>query len=180
MDTNRERVLQCIIDLANQRRPAARVLIAQLLNLKLSIVDDAVKRLKEDGLVRPVVPGIFEPVPQHPPSRPISKTVLTDGTTVLEIGDTCENLTPHEAQVMGMLFHGDAVSMTYWAEERRTGEQIVRLESQLRALTKAYNDLQRRLAGSLRGAAAGQGDLFGEPAPARARPVRRRGAHVLA
>lgn len=175
MDTNRERVHQCIVDLTNQRRPAARALVAQLLNEKLSVVDDAVKRLKEDGLVRTVVPGILEPVEQFPPSRAISRTLLPDGRSKVEIGDAVLDLTPHEAQVLGMMFMGDAQSLTYWHEERRAGEQLVRLEALVRAQQLQLRDMQRALARAPR-AIRQQPDLFHEN---EAVPVRaRRGPHV--
>lgn len=174
MDTNRERVLQTIIDLTNARRPAARVLIAQLLNEKLSVVDDAVKRLREDGLVRTVVPGILEPVAQHPPSRPMSRTVLPDGRTKVEIGDELLTLTPHEAQMLGMMFAGDAAQLSTWTEERRLGEQVVRVESELRSMSKRFHELLRR---SARRPGGQQPDLFADPTEApRTRP--KRGAHT--
>jgi hypothetical protein len=156
METNRDRVLQTIVDLQNARRPASRVLIAQLLHEKLSVVDDAVKRLKEDGDVRTVVPGIFEAVAQFPPSRPISRTILPDGRSKIELGDELLELTPHEAMVLGKMLHGDAMEMSHWNEERRHGAQVARLEAQVRNLEKRVRDVARR--GQRQH--AGQPDLF--------------------
>ncbi len=158
MDTNRQKVLQCIIDLTNARRPAARVLIAQLLNMKQTKVDEAVKRLKnDDGLIRMVIPGIFEPVQQWGEDRPISQTVLPDGRVKLEVGDLVETFTPHEWATIGLMSHGAAHQLSTWVEERRTGEHLVMLQAQVRALEKTVRDLRK--AGRTRRGHA-QPDLF--------------------
>lgn len=171
MDTNRQKVLQCIIDLTNARRPAARETIRQLLNEKFTVVDDAIKRLREDGLVRKIVPGIFEPVQQWGEDRPIIQIAMPDGRTKLEIGDDVLTLTPHEWQQIGLMSHGAAHQLSTWSEERRTGEAIVALQAQVRALEKSLREA-RRLSFGRRG--HGQPDLFVEPDGP---PRRRRGVN---
>lgn len=131
MDTTRQKVLQCIIDLDNAQRPASRQLIAQYLNEKLTVVDDAVKRLIEDGLVRKVVAGIVAPVHQFPPDDAISKTVLPSGRVKLEKGDDVMEFTPHEAAVVGKMFQGEAMEMAYWYEERQHGDTVARLQAEV-------------------------------------------------
>lgn len=160
LDSTRQRVLQCIVDLHNARRPVSRNLVAQHLNERLSVVDDAVKRLKEDGLVRTVVPGIVEPVEQFPPDRPISKTVLPNGWTKLEFGDECHQFTPHESAVIGSLFHGDYRMVATWHEERRAGAEIVQLQATVRALQKELREIRRHAIH--RQQTRGQNDLFTE------------------
>jgi hypothetical protein len=168
MDTNRQnKVLQCVIDLFHARRPANRVLIAQYLNEKLSVVDDAVKRLKEDGLLRTVVPGYVEPVEQFPPDEAISTTVLPNGRWKIEKGDQCMECTPHEAQVLGKMLQGPAMEMAYWYEERQQGAQLVRQEAQIRALQHELAAVRERLTRPPAAPASPQRDLFH-------RPVRRR------
>jgi hypothetical protein len=169
MDTNRQRTYQTILDLHHAGKPAARQLIATILNEKLSVVDEAVKRLREDGLVRTVVPGILEPVAQFPPDRPISRTTLPDGRTKIEMDDFLIELTPHEAQVLGKMLMGDAMQLSYWYAEREQGAQLVRLETQLRELTRRFAQQQHRL--SLHARTRSQPDLFNDDEP---RPGRRR------
>lgn len=167
MDTTRERVLQCIIDLFNARRPAHRVLIAQHMGVKLSTVDDAVKRLKEDMLVRTTTPGYVEPIEQHPPSRPLSITKLPNGQCKVEVGDDLLTLTPHEAQMLGIMLHGDAQTLMYWHEERQTGAHIVQLQGEVRAMKKELRDTRRL---HFKRGPHGQPDLFVETeAPRRSR-----------
>lgn len=177
LNTNQHKVLQCIVDLHNARRPAARPLVGQLLTMKLSVVDEAVKALKEEGLIRTVVPGIFEPVAQHPPPRAISRTTLPDGCSKVEVGDDMLTVTPHEAQLLGVMFAGDASQLHTWTEERRVGESVVRLEAQVRAQGKQIAQLLRALARAQR-PGAGQPDLFTEPGESGL--PRRRGPHVPA
>lgn len=148
-----EIVLQCIKDLTNSQRPANRILIAQYLGWELGRVDDAVKRLKEDGLVRTTVPGYVEPVETHPPSRPVSNTLLPDGTCILEVGDDQIRMTPHEAQMVGKQLQGHAMEMAYWYEERRRGEDVARLQAEVRALRHQLRTMSAKLARSPRGGA---------------------------
>ena len=178
MDTNRERVLQCIVDLHNDRRSAARRLIADLLDMKLTVVDEAVKRLREDGLVRMIIPGVFEPIEQHPPSRPLCFTSLPDGRVRLEVDDILIEFTPHEAQQVGRFLHGHAVVNLYRDEERLRGEEIARLATQVRSLQRQLQLTQRRMAHAPQGT-RGQGDLFHLDEPP-ARPAVRRGPHLVA
>lgn len=42
------------------------------------------------------------------PARPISRTVLPDGATVLEVGDEVLHLTPRESRMLGEVMTGSA------------------------------------------------------------------------
>ena len=53
-----------------------------------------------------VLRGVYVPVEVHPPARSISKTVLTDGTVKIEIGDEVLTLTPREDRALAMLQAG--------------------------------------------------------------------------
>lgn len=170
MDSNRQRVYQCILDLHNARRPVSRVLLHQRLNMKLSVVDEAVKRLKEDGLVRTIVSGILEPVEQFPPDRAISTTVLPDGRYKVEAEDEMMTLTPHEAGVLGKMLQGAAMENSYWYEERQMGALVVQLQAEVRALRGKLHQLNHRIAGQR--AQSAQPDLFTDPEKTpRRRPV---------
>jgi hypothetical protein len=95
--SNRSVVYQAIVDLCAANRQASRKAICDYTDLPLSIVDDHVKNLKDDGVIRVVVAGIFEPVDQTP-DRPISGTMIPNGLYKLEIGDMVIQLTMREAR----------------------------------------------------------------------------------
>ena len=67
------------------------------------IVDDRLRALMDDGKLKRVLRGVYVPVEVHPPARCISKTVLTDGTVKIEIGDEVLTLTPREDRALAML-----------------------------------------------------------------------------
>ena len=159
----RNLVYQAVVDLTNQNRPASRQLIAQWTNLKLTTVDDHVKSLKDDGLLRFVVNGIVEPVEHFPPDRAISITELPSGMVKYEIGDDVLELTPSEARRTGRMMTGfaqDAKTLNNEREGRRRDGQFAQLERQLADTEKMLADLmlekvkQRRTG---RGAPDGQG-----------------------
>lgn len=100
--SNRQVVLQAITDLCAAGRQASRQAICDFTGLKMSIVDDHVKNLKDDGNIRLVVNGVFEVVDQTP-DRAVSGTIVPSGRYKLEIGDTCLDLTLREARNVGLL-----------------------------------------------------------------------------
>lgn len=103
--SNRAVVLQAILDLCASNRHASRGAIVEVTGLKLGIVDEHVKTLKEDGQIRAVIPGVFEPV-ETSPDRAVSGTVVPSGRFKLEIGDTCLDLTLREARAVAMVTAG--------------------------------------------------------------------------
>lgn len=100
----RARVLDACQDLANLGRPITRETVAELTDLKLAVVDDRLGVLLDDGHLRRVLRGVYELVHIQPPSRPISKTVLPDGTVKVEIGDEVLQLTPKEERTLAAMF----------------------------------------------------------------------------
>lgn len=103
--SNRLVVLQAIVDLCAANRQASRQAICDFTGLKMTIVDDHVKNLKDDGEIRMVVPGIFEPVDQIP-DRAVSGTMVPNGRYKLEVGDTCLDLTLREARAVAVATGG--------------------------------------------------------------------------
>ena len=110
--STKQQVLDAITILCQENKLATRENIAQVTNLKLSIIDDRIKVLIDDGLIVRIQRGAFVLVNQFKTPRVISKTVLQDGITVLDIGDTVIHLTPIEARVLGQLLVGDAFLYT--------------------------------------------------------------------
>lgn len=78
-------------------------------NLKLTIIDDRLATLVDDGLLIRKSRGVFVPAVQHPPARPISKTVMPDGMVKIEIGDLVLDLTPREDRMLASMQAGTAV-----------------------------------------------------------------------
>ena len=101
-------VLQCIVDLCAANRAATRQVIALETGLKLSVVDDHVKTLRNDGVLRNVVNGVVEPVDIQE-DRSVSGTIVSGGRYKLEIGDLVMELTLREARAVAALTGGVAL-----------------------------------------------------------------------
>lgn len=99
--SNAKLIYQCILDLTNTNRAATRQVISNMTGLKMTIVDDHVKRMKDDGKLISPVNGVFEPVEDAPVDRAVSITYLSNGRVKLEIGDDCLDLTMREASNVG-------------------------------------------------------------------------------
>lgn len=106
--TTNEIVLQCIVDLCNANRIATREVIVTETGLKFSVVDDHVKKLRDDDKIRKVVNGVFEPVPQVE-DRPVSGTVVPGGRFKLEIGDHVLQMTLREVRAVAAVTGGVAL-----------------------------------------------------------------------
>lgn len=104
--TSTQRIYDAVCELHALEQVATRETVAELTGLKLSIVDDRLRALMDDEKIRRVLRGVYVPVEVHPPARSISKTVLTDGTVKIEIGDEVLTLTPREDRALAMLQAG--------------------------------------------------------------------------
>lgn len=107
--TNKQLVLEAVEDLHRLEQIVTRETLANHLGMKLSVIDDRLKALVADERIIRVQRGVFVPVTQHPPARPISHTELPDGTVVLDIGDDVLHLTPREARTLGAMLGGRAL-----------------------------------------------------------------------
>ena len=97
--TNKQRVLDAVIDLHNQEQIVTRETLSDILDLKQTIIDDNFSSLTNDGEIHRVQRGLYVPTLEHKPARLISKIPLPDGTVVIDIGDSIVlTLTPKEAR----------------------------------------------------------------------------------
>lgn len=96
-------ILEAIQDLHAREQLVTRETLAEVTGLKLTTIDDRLGHLLDSGKIRRVQRGVFVPMEQHKPARPISRTLCPDGTTVLEIGDEVLILTPRESRAVGEL-----------------------------------------------------------------------------
>lgn len=106
--SNAEIVLSAVQDLFAREQIVTRETLAELTGLKLTTIDDRLGYLLDNGRIRRVQRGVFVPLEQHKPARPISRTLCPDGTTVLEVGDTVMILSPRESRMIGELMAGSA------------------------------------------------------------------------
>ena len=105
--TNSETIFQTIVDLRNANRVSTRQVIAEITGLKMSIVDDHIKRMKDDGRIRMVVNGVFEPIEAVREDRAVSATFMPDGLVVkLEIGDNVIDLSLREGRMAATALGG--------------------------------------------------------------------------
>ena len=137
--SNAEIVLGAIEDLHAREQIVTREILAELTGLKLTTIDDRLGHLVDTGKVRRVQRGVFVPLEQHRPARPISRTLCPDGTTVLEVGDTVMILSPRESRMIGELMAGS--SQQYAAIE--IGHEAARLNAALQA---QISDVRREVA----------------------------------
>lgn len=96
-------VLEAVQDLHAQEQIVTRAALAELTGLKLTTIDDRLDVLVGEGDIIRVERGVFVPAVKHPPARPMSKTVIPDGSVKIEIGDDILTLTPREDRMLANL-----------------------------------------------------------------------------
>lgn len=107
---SRETILKAITDMTEHGQLISRQRLSDITGLKMIIVDDHISRLKEHGVIRSPVAGIFELV-DTTPDRAISVTAMPRGSFKIEIGDdVCQALTPREALALSKLLGGVALA----------------------------------------------------------------------
>ena len=137
--SNAEIVLSAVQDLFAREQIVTREILSELTGLKLTTIDDRLAHHVDTGKIRRVQRGVFVPLEQHRPARPISRTLCPDGTTVLEVGDTVMILSPRESRMIGELMAGS--SQQYAAIE--IGHEAARLNAVLQA---QISDVRREVA----------------------------------
>lgn len=106
--TTAQEVLDWVIDLHQKEQIVTREVLMAAMGFKLSIIDEHLKNLVNDGKIRRVRNGVFQPVQQVPPPRAMSHTLLPDGWVKLEVGDDVLMLTAREARMLGSMMQGHA------------------------------------------------------------------------
>ena len=126
--TTKQQMLDAIHDLHNAEQLVTREALQEVTGLKLTIIDDRVATLVDEGAVIRKGRGVFVPAIQHPPARPISKTVMPDGMIKIEIGDMVLDLTPKEDRALASLQAGTAVQFA----AIETGQELSTLVAAMR------------------------------------------------
>lgn len=116
--SGRQRVLDAVHEQFRQgQQVSTRETVADITRLPLAVIDDSLKDLAADGVLRRVQRGCYVPADPHPPARPVSITETEDSTVVIEIGDEVLHLTPKEARMVGRGLAGHV-------DDLRVGESV--------------------------------------------------------
>lgn len=96
--TSTQRVFDAVRDLREVDQTATRETVAELTGLKMSVVDDRLRALVDDGKLKRLLRGIYELVETYPEPRPIYCGILHSGMVKMEVGEDVLTLTPSEAR----------------------------------------------------------------------------------
>ena len=140
-----EVVFEAVCDLHSEERAVTRETLAQITGLKLSVVDDRLGVLVDDGLIHRVQRGVYVPAAQHPPARPISKTILPGGMVKIEIGDDVLTLTPRESRALGEIQAGAAHQYIEIEAQNYLSEAVGDLWLAHKSLRKRIRALEAKL-----------------------------------
>ena len=141
-------VLDALRDLHQQEQIVTRETLQAFTGLKLPIIDDRIRALVEEGLAIRVQRGVFVPAEVHPPARPMTKTLLPDGTVNLEIGDHVIILTPAEDRMLARIQAGVMMQ----AATIEVGHQAALLHGEIQG---RLNRVERSIARAADGASQG-------------------------
>lgn len=138
-------VLEAIQDLHNQEQIVTRETLSDLTGLKLTVIDDRLGVLADDGAILRVQRGVYVPAPHHPPARPMSKTVIPDGTVKIEIGDEVLTLTPREDRMLANLQAGAAAQAAAIETGRNAALMAAALGAEIKRLRRIVVGLQQKV-----------------------------------
>ena len=140
--TNKQKVLDAVIDLHNQEQIVTRETLSGILDLKQTIIDDNLSSLTNDGEIHRVQRGVYVPTIEHKPARLISKIPLPDGTVVIDIGDSIVlTLTPKEARTLGSLMMCEALQYSNIEIGHHAALATARAELELKEMRKTLRKL---------------------------------------
>ena len=141
--TSTDAVMDAVCELHAAEQIVTREAVAQLTQLKLSVVDDRLGVLADDGLVLRVQRGVYAPAPVYRPARAMSKTLLPDGMVKIEIGDEVLTLTPKEDRMLAGLMTGSALQATAIESGRNLTWMAADLAGQLGRIRQRLAALER-------------------------------------
>ena len=171
--TSTQRVFDAVRDLREVDQTATRETVAELTGLKMSVVDDRLRALVDDGKLKRLLRGIYDLVETYPEPRELSCTTLSNGWVKLELGDALLSLTPTEARRAARALGGFAEDARVIESTRAhlflATELAAKVESQGRELKTMRELLRCRMD-------ARQLDLLGVNAPEGAECQERAGA----
>lgn len=135
-------VLEAIQDLHAQEQIVTRETLAVVTGLKLTVIDDRLGVLADDGEIVRIQRGVYVPAPRHPPARPMSKTLMPDGMVKIEIGDDVLTLTPREDRMLANLMAGAAAQLAAIETGRNTALLAADISEEVKRLRRQVRELQ--------------------------------------
>ena len=129
--TTIQQILDTVQELHNLEQIVTREAVREATGLPLTTVDDRLAVLVDRGDILRVERGVFVPAVRHPPARPISKTVLPDGSVKLEIGDVVLDLTPREDRHLAGMMAGSAIQLVAVADSTESAAKIADLSRRI-------------------------------------------------
>ena len=97
-NSSTDQIYAAVQELRELGQEATRHTIAQLTGLKMTVVDDRLRTLADDGRLRRLVRGVYDLEKPYPPPRPMFFGILADGFVKVEVGDDVLTLSPTEAR----------------------------------------------------------------------------------
>lgn len=147
--TSTQRIYEAVRELRQLEQTATRESVADLTGLPLSIVDDRLRALVDDGKLKRLLRGIYELVEQFAPPRPMSCSILTDGQVNFEIGDAVLLFSPQEARSAARALAGFAEDARVIESTRQhlflateLAAKVKKLELELKALRQSCDARQ--------------------------------------
>lgn len=151
--TSTQRIYEAVRELRQLEQTATRESVSDLTGLPLSIIDDRLRALVDDGKLKRLLRGIYELVEQFAPPRPMSCSILSDGQVNFEMGDAVILFSPQEAR-------NAARALAGFAEDARVIEstkqhlflatelaaKVKKLELELKAVKASVDVKQQSLA----------------------------------
>ena len=141
--TNRQRVLDAVTDLHNQEQIVTRETLSDVLDLKMSIIDDNLTTLANDGDIHRVQRGVYVPKVSHKKARVITRSSLDDGSVCLEIDRIVLVLTPREARELGKQMMGDAMQYSNIEAGHHAALATAKMDLELKNMRKVIRELQK-------------------------------------
>lgn len=140
--TNKQRVLDAVIDLHNQEQVVTRETLSDTLDLKQTIIDDNLSSLVNDDLIHRVQRGVYVPTIKHQPARDIWKRILPCGLVKIEIGgDMVLTLTPKEARMLGSMMMCEAMQYSSIEAGHHAALATAKMDLELKNMRKALRKL---------------------------------------
>lgn len=141
--TNKQMVLDAVVDLNNQEQSVTRETLSVVIDLSLAIIDEKLTSLVNDGLIHRIQRGVYVPTVKHNQARIISKIVLPCGTVKVDIGDDVWTLTPKEARILGSLMAADAMQYSNIEIGHHAALTTAKMDLEMKEMRKMLRDLSK-------------------------------------
>ncbi len=131
-----QRIWEAIVDLHSADQVVSPEVLVEATGYEVSIIDDHVSRMVENGQLRRVRAGVFAPIPRYAPPRPVYGSMTTDGFFVLEVGEQKVVRQPREARQAGALLAGQFMQLTSIQANHDLNQLVCELQEGLNAVRR--------------------------------------------